>query len=86
MMSIRLDTLRGKHISLYGAPTTEHLIAGAIDFLSDNAEIRIKEQYLPTLASIFSAKHIGTGEVYSYKNIKVSAVENTHFHSHTQDA
>ena len=73
-------TLRGKHMSIYGPPRTERLIAGALDFLSDNAEIRIKEQHLPTLSSIFSAKDIGVGEVYSDKNIKVSTVENTHFH------
>jgi ribonuclease BN (tRNA processing enzyme) len=57
------------------------MIKAAIGYLNYDAEIRISDgsRTVP-IEKVFFGHDVGVGEVYHDKNIKVTAVENTHFH------
>jgi ribonuclease BN (tRNA processing enzyme) len=79
-------TLRAKGMEIIGPPQTNNLVQGALAFLQPNAEIRRAEQGLPrTPAEMFSAREMQPGLIYSDENIRVTAIENTHYHF-TSDA
>ena len=64
---------------IYGGGV-EALVKGAIDYLTPNAEIRWAEGKKRPMADTFHAHDIEPGLVYQDANVKVTAVENTHFH------
>src|SRR6202011_1426072 len=70
-------------INVYGPPGTDALIKAAIGYLNVDAEIRISDgsRTVP-IEKVFFGHDVGTGLVYQDANIKVTAVENTHFHHH----
>ena len=68
-------------INVYGPPGTEATVNGAVQFLTVTSEIRISDgtRTVP-VAKVFVGHDVGVGQVYQDANVKVTAVENTHFH------
>lgn len=66
-------------VDIYGGGV-ERLVKGAIDYLTANAEIRWEEGKRTPMADIFHGHDVAPGLVYQDGNVKVTAVENTHFH------
>jgi ribonuclease BN (tRNA processing enzyme) len=64
---------------IYGSGV-EALVKGAIDYLTPNAEIRWAEGKKRPMTETFHAHDVEPGVVYQDANVKVTAVENTHFH------
>ncbi|HEX9466025.1 MAG TPA: MBL fold metallo-hydrolase [Alphaproteobacteria bacterium] len=74
---------RREPVDVYGPPGTAALVHGASAFLTVNAEIRWSEGKRTAMADIFHGHDAATGLVYQDANVKVTAVENTHFHFET---
>jgi ribonuclease BN (tRNA processing enzyme) len=70
---------RAEPIDIYGGGV-EALVKGAIAYLTPNAEIRWAEGKRRPMADTFRGHDVGPGLIYQDNNIKVTAVENTHFH------
>jgi ribonuclease BN (tRNA processing enzyme) len=70
---------RAEPTDIYGSGV-EAVVKGAIDYLTPNAEIRWNEGKQRPMAEAFHGHDIGPGLVYQDANVKVTAVENTHFH------
>jgi ribonuclease BN (tRNA processing enzyme) len=71
-------------IDVYGGGV-EALVKGAIDYLTPNAEIRWAEGKRTPMTDIFHGHDLpgqdsAPGLVFQDANVKVTAVENTHFH------
>jgi ribonuclease BN (tRNA processing enzyme) len=64
---------------IYGSGV-EALVKGAIDYLTPNAEIRWAEGKKRPMTETFHAHDVEPGLIYQDANVKVTAVENTHFH------
>ena len=64
---------------IYGSGVAA-LVKGAIDYLTPNAEIRWAEGKKRPMTETFRAHDVEPGVVYQDANVKVTAVENTHFH------
>jgi ribonuclease BN (tRNA processing enzyme) len=71
---------RREPTDVYGPPGTAALVKGATDYLTVNAEIRWAEGKRIIMADVFHGHDAQPGLVYQDKNVKVTAVENTHFH------
>ncbi len=69
---------RAEPIDIYGGGV-EALVKGAIDYLTPNAEIRWAEGKKRPMADTFHGHDVTPGLVYQDANVKVTAVENTHF-------
>jgi ribonuclease BN (tRNA processing enzyme) len=70
---------RAEPIDIYGSGV-EALVKGAIDYLTPNAEIRWAEGKQRPMADLFHGHDVAPGLVYQDANVKVTAIENTHFH------
>jgi ribonuclease BN (tRNA processing enzyme) len=83
LMSVAWDQNRTIPINVYGPPRTEELVKAAIQYFSISAEIRIDDggRTVP-LRQVFFGHDVGTGLVFQDANIKVTAVENSHFDFH----
>ena len=83
LMSLAWDRQRTKPIHVYGPPRTEELVKAAVQYFSISAEIRIADggRTVP-IAQVFFGHDVGTRVVYQDTNIKVAAVENSHFDFH----
>jgi ribonuclease BN (tRNA processing enzyme) len=83
LMSLAWDRQRTKPIHVYGPPKTEELVKAAVQYFSISAEIRIADggRSVP-IAQVFFGHDVGTGMIYQDANIKVTAVENSHFAFH----
>jgi ribonuclease BN (tRNA processing enzyme) len=64
-------------------PRTEELVKAAVQYFNISAEIRIADggRTVP-IAQVFFGHDVGTGMIYQDANIKVRAVENSHFAFH----
>ena len=69
---------RREPIDIYGGGV-EALVKGAIAYLSPNAEIRWAEGKKAPMADLFHGHDVPPGVVYQDANVKVTAVENSHF-------
>jgi ribonuclease BN (tRNA processing enzyme) len=69
---------RAEPIDIYGGGV-EALVKGAIAYLTPNAEIRWAEGKKRPMADLFHGHDVGAGVIYRDANVKVTAVENTHF-------
>ena len=87
LMSLAWDRQRTKPIHVYGPPRTEELVKAAVQYFTISAEIRIADggRSVP-IAQVFFGHDVGTGVIYQDANIKVTAVENSHFAFHTGPA
>src|SRR5499426_277381 len=83
LMSLAWDRQRTKPIHVYGPLRTEELVKAAVQYFTISAEIRIADggRTVP-IAEIFFGHDVGTGVIYQDANIKVTAVENSHFAFH----
>jgi len=83
LMSLAWDRQRTKPINVYGPPRTEELVKAAVQYFTISAEIRIADggRTVP-IAQVFIGHDVGTGAIYQDANIKVTAVENSHFSFH----
>lgn len=83
LMSVAWDRQRTKPIHVYGPPPTGKLVEAAVRYFSISAEIRIADggRTIP-IAEVFFGHDVGTGLIYEDANIKVTAVENSHFSFH----
>jgi len=66
-------------VDIYGGGV-EALVKGAIDYLTPNAEIRWAEGKKRPMTETFRAHDVEPGLIYRDANVKITAVENTHFH------
>ena len=87
VMSLAWDRQRTKPIHVYGPLMTEELVKAAVQYFTISAEIRIADggRTVP-IAEVFFGHNVGTGVVYQDANIKVTAVENSHFAFHKSPA
>jgi ribonuclease BN (tRNA processing enzyme) len=83
LMSVAWDNQRTKPINVYGPPRTEDLVKAAVQYFGISAEIRIADggRTIP-IGQLFFGHDVGTGVIFQDANIKVTAVENTHFDFH----
>jgi ribonuclease BN (tRNA processing enzyme) len=83
LLSVAWDQNRTKPIHVYGPPRTVELVTAAVQYFTISAEIRIADggRSVP-IAHVFVGHDVTTGMVYQDTNIKVTAVENTHFAFH----
>ena len=83
LLSVAWDQNRTRAIRVYGPPRTEELVTAAVQYFTISAEIRIADggRSIP-LAQVFFGHDVGTGVIYQDANIKVTAVENSHFNFH----
>src|SRR4051812_45868000 len=83
LMSVAWDQNRTQPIHVYGPPRTEELVKAAVQYFSVSAELRIADGGRSKPISEVSTGHdVGTGEIYKDANLRVTAVENTHFAFH----
>jgi ribonuclease BN (tRNA processing enzyme) len=87
LMSVAWDNQRTKPINAYGPPGTEALVKAAVQYFSTSADIRIADggRTVP-IAQVFFGHDVGIGAIYQDANIKVTAVENSHFAFHSGPA
>jgi len=69
---------RREPTDVYGSGA-EALVRGAIAYLTPNAEIRWSEGKRTRMADVFRGHEVAPGAVYQDANVRVTAVENTHF-------
>ncbi len=67
-------------IDIYGPPGIQALVNGVLQYLTVNAEIRWAEGKTSPMAKLFRAHEVQPGLVFRDNNVRVTAVENTHFH------
>ena len=83
LLSVAWDQNRTKPIHVYGPHRTVELVKAAVQYFTISAEIRIADggRTIP-IAQVFFGHDVGTGVVYQDANVKVTAVENSHFAFH----
>jgi len=83
LLSVAWIQNRTKPIHVYGPPRTVELVNAAVQYFTISAEIRIADggRTVP-IAQVFFGHDVGTGTIYEDANIKVTAVENSHFAFH----
>jgi len=87
LMSLSWDRQRTQPINVYGPPRTEELVTAAVHYYGISAEIRIADGgRSKPIAQVFHGHDRGAGAFYQDANIKVTAVENTHFSFHKGEA
>jgi tripartite-type tricarboxylate transporter receptor subunit TctC/ribonuclease BN (tRNA processing enzyme) len=79
LMVSQWEYQRREPLDIYGGGV-EGLVKGAIAYLIPNAEIRWAEGKQTPMMDIFHGHDVAPGVVYHDANVKVTAVENTHFH------
>jgi ribonuclease BN (tRNA processing enzyme) len=81
LMSVVYDANRTSLVNIYGPPGTLASVQGLLQFLAVNSEIRISDGTKIVPANeIFSGHDTAAGTIFQDANLKVTAVENTHFH------
>jgi ribonuclease BN (tRNA processing enzyme) len=87
LMSIAWDNQRTKPINVYGPPRTEELVKAAVQYFTISAEIRIADggRTIP-IEQLFFGHDVDPGVIFQDGNIKVTAIENTHFGFHKEAA
>lgn len=80
LLAASWDFQRRDPIDVYGPPGTAALVKGAMQYFTVNAEIRWVEGRKTPLGNVFVGHDVEPGQIYEDANIKVAAVENTHFH------
>src|SRR5262245_43944640 len=87
LMSLAWDRQRTTPIHVYGPPRTEELVKAAVQYFAISAEIRIADggRTVP-IVPVVAGHDVGTVVIYQDANIKVTAVENSHFAFHSGPA
>jgi ribonuclease BN (tRNA processing enzyme) len=72
---------KAKVVGIYGPPGTATSVQALVQFVNVNAEVRISDGTNSVPATrLFSGKDVDEGVIFQDANVKVTAVENTHFH------
>ena len=80
LMTAVYDTNRKDLVNIYGPPGTVASVKGLLDFLNVSAEIRMSDgTHTVPATKVFSGHDTGVGVIFQDANVKVTAVENTHF-------
>jgi ribonuclease BN (tRNA processing enzyme) len=79
LLASQWEYQRAEPTDVYGGGV-EALVKGAIAYLTPNADIRWSEGKKRPMAETFHGHDVEPGVVYQDANVKVTAVENTHFH------
>ncbi len=79
LISVEWQYNRREPIEFYGPPGTEEMVKAALVFVGVDAQIRLSETQVKPIESMVVARNVGTGQIYEDANVKVTAVENTHF-------
>src|SRR5262245_26479153 len=81
LLSVQWDRQRTEPINVYGPAGTETLVKAAVQYFTANCEIRISDgaRTIP-IAQVFFGHNVDPGVAYQDTNVKVTAVENSHFH------
>ena len=81
LLSAAWISQRTQPIHVYGPPGTDRLIKGAVEYFAVDAEIRISDgsRTVP-IEKVFFGHDAAPGVVFQDANVKVTAVENSHFH------
>jgi ribonuclease BN (tRNA processing enzyme) len=87
LLSVAWDQNRIAPIDVHGPPPTAELVRAAVQYLAIGAEIRIADggRTVP-IAGLIAGHEVGTGMIYQDANIRVTAVENSHFAFHSGPA
>jgi len=84
LMSAACVQGRAKPINVYGPPPTEVFVKAVVELFNVSARIRIADGGVSVpLAQVFFGHDVGTGVIYQDANIKVTAVENSHYQFHS---
>jgi ribonuclease BN (tRNA processing enzyme) len=78
LLTSQWEYQRAEPTDIYGGGV-EGLVKGAIAYLTPNAEIRWAEGKKRPMADTMHGHDVAPGLVYQDENVKVTAVENTHF-------
>ena len=83
LLSVSWGQNHTQPIHVYGPPRTEELVKATVQYFNISAEIRIADggRSVP-IVKVFFGHDVGTGMIYQDANIKVTAVENSHFAFH----
>jgi ribonuclease BN (tRNA processing enzyme) len=79
LMAVEWEFNRRQPINVYGPPGTKRVVKAALEYFAVNAEIRSTEGKTFPMHTIFVGHDVGTGPIFQDANIKVTAIENTHF-------
>ncbi len=66
-------------LDVYGPVGTERVVLAAMSYMSEDADIRYFEGKKANLSDVFKGHNTNEGVVFQDENVKVTAVENTHF-------
>ncbi len=81
LLQAQYDAFRTMPVNIYGPPGTEAIIKALVQYLDVDGEVRMSDGTRTIMPSkVFSGHDKGDGLVFQDGNIKVTAVENTHFH------
>ena len=78
LLNAQWEYQRREPTDVYGAGV-EALVKGAIAYLTPNAEIRWSEGKRTDMAKVFRGHDVEPGAIYQDANVRVTALENTHF-------
>jgi len=78
LLNAQWEYQRRELTDVYGSGV-EALVKGAIAYLTPNAEIRWAEGKRTRMSDVFRGHDIAPGAIYQDANVKVTAVENSHF-------
>src|SRR5438067_10937888 len=78
LLNAQWEYQRREPTDVYGYGV-EALVKGAIAYLTPNAEIRWSEGKQTKMAEVFRGHDVAPGAIYQDANVRVTAVENTHF-------
>jgi ribonuclease BN (tRNA processing enzyme) len=73
-------------IDVYGPVGTESVVKGAIHYMTEDAQIRYTEGKVVPLEKVFVGHDKKPGVIFQDDNIKVLAIENTHYHFSGEEA
>ena len=81
LLAVEFDAHRTKPVTILGPPGTAASVKGLLDYLTVSSDIRISDgTHTVPVSKIIFGRDTGTGAVFQDANVKVTAVENTHFH------
>jgi ribonuclease BN (tRNA processing enzyme) len=81
LMTAVYDASRKALVNIYGPPGTAASVKGLLEFLTVSSEIRISDGTNTVPASqLFRGHDTGVGIIFQDANVKVTGVENSHFH------
>jgi ribonuclease BN (tRNA processing enzyme) len=89
LVSVAWDAQRTRPINVYGPRRTEDLVKAAVQYFAISAEIRLADEasgLTVPLSQVLFGHDVGTGVIYQDANVKVTAVENSHFAFHSGSA